>query len=289
VPNVEQSNEARAALPARFSPRRSIETFILRAGLPALLIIVAAGCTSSSKHESFPRPFAFGHDTFAYANELVWEYQFDDATGKTTHHKRVPPPTYTHHCFVVARAAKQFFQNARFDPAQPPVDERTYRQLVDRVMSISPRKVPAEDRKVVIPGYTNLFTFSRDWEHLLKSEGGGAWRSYLQRGHWRMIFPLPRSHQNRMAQQLLVSVQRNRPAVIHVVRFPSLSINHSVVAYGAKESPNEIVFEIYDPNDPAKPSPLTFDRATRRFRLPRNAYFVGGRVDVYEIYHAWNY
>ena len=286
---MQLSNGARAALPAQFSLCKSIETFILRAGLPALLLALAAGCASSSKHDSFSRPFIFGHDTFAYANELVWEYEFDDASGKTTHRKRVPPPTYTHHCFVVARAAKQFFQNARFDPAQPPVDEKNYRQLVRRVMSISPRKAPAEDRKVVIPGYTNLFTFSRDWENLLQAECGGAWRSYFQRGHWRMIFPLARSHQDRMAEELLDSVQHNRPAVIHVVRFPSLAINHSLVVYGAKKSPNEIVFEIYDPNDPGKPSPLTFDRATHLFRLPRNGYFVGGRVDVYEIYHAWNY
>src|SRR5881628_1141479 len=73
------------------------------------LALFAAGCASSSRQQSFSRPFTFGHDTFAYANELVWEYQFDDATGKTSHHKRVPPPDYTHHCFVVARAAKQFF------------------------------------------------------------------------------------------------------------------------------------------------------------------------------------
>jgi hypothetical protein len=286
---MQLSNGARAALPAQFSLCGSIKTFILAAGLPALLLSLAAGCTSSSKHESFSRPFTFGHDTFAYANELVWEYEFDDASGKTTHHKRVPSPTYTHHCFVVARAAKQFFQIARFDPTQPRVDEKTYRQLVDRVMSISPREVPAEDRKVVIPGYTNLFTFSRDWGCLLQAECGGAWRSYFQRGHWRMIFPLSRSHQDRMAEQLLDSVHQNRPAVIHVVRFPSLAINHSVVVFDAKESPNEIEFEVYDPNDPVKPSPLTFDRAVQRFRLPRNGYFVGGRVDVYEIYHAWNY
>jgi hypothetical protein len=254
-----------------------------------VLALFVAGCATSSKQQSFSRPFIFAHDTFAYANELVWEYQFDDATGKATHHTRVPPPGYTHHCFVVARAAKHFFQNARFDPAQARVDENTYRDIVRRVLSISPRKVPPDDRRIVIPGYTNLFGFSRDWEHLLKHEAGGAWQSYFQRGHWRMIFPLTRAHQDRMAKQLLDSVSRNRPAVIHVVRFPSLAINHSMVVYNARESPDQITFDVYDPNDSARSSSLAFNRAPRRFELARNGYFTGGRVDVYEIYHAWNY
>lgn len=256
--------------------------------LLAALLVALAGCASSSKH-FFSRPFTFGEDTFAYANELVWEYEFDEATGKTSHRKRVPEPEYTHHCFVVARAAKQFFQNARFDPSLPPADEKTYRTLVRRVVSVSPRKVLPEDHKVVIPGYANLFEFSKEQAKVLQEECGGAWRSYFQKGHWRMIFPLTRAHQDRMSRQLMDSLSRYRPAVVHVVRFPSLAINHSLVVFDAVESADQIVFLAYDPNHPRKPSPLTYDRATRRFELPRNPYFIGGRVDVYEIYHAWNY
>ena len=253
-----------------------------------LALALASGCASSSDH-SPSRPFQFRQDTFSYANELVWEYEFDDFTGDTTHRRRVPPPTYTHHCFVVARAAKQFFQNARFDASQPKADEETYRALVRRVVSIAPRKVLPEDRKIVVPGYASLFSFSEDWEHVLKAECGGAWRSYFQKGHWRMVLPLTRANQSRMTEQLLDSLGRNRPAVIHVVRFPRLTINHSLVVFDAEENKEDIRFSVYDPNHPEKPSTLTFDRATRRFHLPRNPYFIGGRVDVYEIYHAWNY
>lgn len=253
-----------------------------------LVLTLVAGCASSSSH-TFSRPFRFGEDTFSYANQLVWEYEFDDATGATTHRKRTPPPTYTHHCFVVARAAKQFFQNARFDPAQPKADGDTYRKLVRRVMSVAPRKVLPEDRKIVIPGYASLFSFSEEWEHLLKDECGGAWRSYFQKGHWRIVFPFTDAHQTRICKQLLDSIRRNRPAVVHVVRFPRLTINHSLVVFDASETTNTICFSVYDPNHPERPSPLTFDRDTRRFHLPRNPYFIGGRVDVYEIYHAWNY
>jgi len=254
-----------------------------------LLLVLAAGCASSSDH-SFPRPFKFGEDTFSYANELVWEYEFDDPTGKTTHRKRTPPPDYTHHCFVVARAAKQFFQNVRFEPSQPRADEETYRKLVRGVVSIVPRRVLPEDKKIVIPGYTNLFGFSTDWEHVLKAECGGAWRSYFQKGHWRSILPFSRAHQRRLSKQLLDSIHCNRPAVVHLVRFPQLKINHSVVVLDAsEEDESTIEFLVYDPNHPEKPSTLTYDRTARRFSFPRNPYFIGGRVDVYEIYHDWNY
>ena len=252
------------------------------------LLALLAGCATDSDHR-FARPFTFGQDTFSYANELVWEYEFDDATGKTTHRKRVPPPGYTHHCFVVVRSVKQFFQNARFDSKQPRMDEQTYRRLVRSVVSVAPRKVLPEEQKIVIPGYQNLFAFSEDWEHVLKQECGGAWRSYFQKGHWRMIFPLTRAHQQRMSRQLMGSISRNRPAVVHVVRFPSLAINHALVVFDAEETPEEIRFSAYDPNDPEKPSILTYSHRERRFSLPRNPYFIGGRVDVYEIYHAWNY
>ncbi len=251
-------------------------------------MLLLAGCASTPSH-SFPRPFAFQHDTFAFANELVWEYEFDDASGKTGHRKRVPPPEYTHHCFVVVRAAKQFFQNARFDPEKPRADESTYRRLVQQVVALSPRKVLPESKRVVIPGYTNLFAFSRDCEHVLKDECGGAWRSYFQQGHWRMIFPFPRAHQGRTARQLLASLERNRPAIVHLVRFPSLKINHSVLVFDVSKGDTETRFSVYDPNHPEKPSQLTYDHARRTFHLPRNPYFSGGRVEVYEIYHAWNY
>lgn len=37
------------------------------------------------------------------------------------------------------------------------------------------------------------------------------------------------------------------------------------------------------------PTTLTYDGQARMFTLPRNKYFPGGKVNVYEIYSAWNY
>ena len=42
--------------------------------------------------QSVRRPFAFDRDTFAFANELVWEYRFDGADGKVATFKNDSPP-----------------------------------------------------------------------------------------------------------------------------------------------------------------------------------------------------
>jgi hypothetical protein len=255
-------------------------------GLICLLLgLLLCGCATTGP--AFRRPFVFKQDTFAFANELVWEYRFDPATAQTLHTRRKPPPAYTHHCFVIARSARQFFQHARFDPGLAKADEATYRNLIERVVSTSPRRNLKD--KIVIPGYANLYAFSQAQERLLKAGCGGAWQSYFQRGHWRMIFPLTRRHQEKMAEQLTASLKGNRPPVVHLVRFPSLSINHAVVLFGLAENDREIQFAVYDPNRPEQPAQLIYDRSVRRFTFPANNYFAGGRVDVYEIYRAWNY
>ncbi len=259
---------------------------ILRWGYLLLWSLVFAGCATSPPAAINRAPFDFSRDTFAYANELVWEYRFDAQTGQRITKRQEPPPEYSHHCFVVARAARQFFQHARFDASLPTVDATAYRRLIRQVMARSPGRDLPDTKKVVIPGYADLRAFSEGQAALLKAECGGAWQSYLQRGHWRMIMPLSRGHQERMAHQLLSSLKQNRPPVIHVVRFPQLSINHAVLLFAAQENDREITFSTYDPNEPTKPNTLTFDRASRTFVFPRNLYFAGGRVDVYEIYRG---
>jgi hypothetical protein len=260
-------------------------TFYLSASWRLLLLLLTAALTGCSTARPVPadsRPFVFERDTFAYANELVWEYRFDEH-GKWIHRRREPKPNYTHHCFVVARSAKQFFEHARFDQRLPVADAQTYRRLIRKVVSTSSRKLAAEE-KIVIPGYPDLREFSRGQENLLKAECGGAWQSYFQRGHWRMIWPFSRKHQRKTAEELVDDLRQNRPPVVHLIRFPSLSINHAVVLFDAIETDREIRFATYDPNRPDKPSTLTYDRATRAFSLPTNFYFPGGRVAVYEIY-----
>ena len=269
--------------------------FYSRASFPALLGLALAcslllcGCVTHPKSRADDtRRFDFQSDTFAYPNELVWEYYYD-TNGVWTTQRRQPAPTYSLHCVVVARSARQFFDFARFDPKQPIADENTYRRLVRHVIQIDPREDPWAVEQIIIPGYDNLRAFSRAHEQLLKEECGGAWQSYFQRGHWRMIFPFSRNQQQQIAKQLLSELQANHPPVVHLVRFPSLTINHAILLFDAEEREKDIRFSAYDPNQPATPVILTFDRATNTFILPVNSYFPGGRVDVYEIYHRWDY
>jgi hypothetical protein len=247
--------------------------------------LLLAGCATQPPRGCSDRKFAFEQDTFSFANELVLEYSFDEA-GKATVHKREPKPDYTLHCFVVARSSRQFFDHARFDPTLPKTNNAAYRALVRQVISRNSRKCSPPAERIIVPGYSNLREFSRDHEALLKKECGSAIWSYLQRGNWRMVMPFTRGQQQKTAGQLFQSVQQNRPAVVHVVCFPQLSMNHAILLYDARRESNRIHFATYDPNMPARPTELVFDEATRTFTFPRNNYFAGGRVNVYEVYKS---
>jgi hypothetical protein len=124
---------------------------------------------------------------------------------------------------------------------------------------------------------------------LLKDECGGAWRSYFQRGNWRMVFPFSRSMQEETAEQLAERLREGRLLVVHLVRFPQQTINHAMLLFDVSETEIAIAFQAYDPNQPGGAVPLTFDRASQTFSLPASNYFHGGRVDVYEIYRSWLY
>jgi len=260
-----------------------------RAGGPLFsCLILLTACSGPRTVERYPhRPFVFGQDTFCYSNALLWHYEFDPVTDKTSHSPEKPRPDYTHHCFVVARSARQFFDNARFDPSAPVASEQEYRAAIRAIVRVNPRHALPEP--LIIPGYSNLFTFSHAWEHLLKQECGPAAQSYFQRGHWRMILGFSETHQEKMAAQLKDRVHAGLLPLVHVVRFPSLTINHALLFYGCREVRDGAEFNVYDPNSASEPLLIKFDRNTRRFSMPRTRYFPGGRVDVYEVWNAWDY
>lgn len=261
-------------------------------GLPLLVtltLFLVSGCASTVHRQPSDRRFVFGHDSFAYANELLWEYEIDPATGKTITRPRVPKPEYRHYCFVMARAVRVFFDFAEFAPGQPRLDDAGYRQLVREVLARNARADPARQHKIIIPGYANLREFSRDHEALLKAAGGGNWQSFVQRGHWRIVFPFSRRHQAEMADRLRAELCRGVAPVIHVVLFPEQTINHALLVYGVRETAKGLQFSCYDPNDPGKPLELSYEVTGRQFRFPATKYFSGGAVDVNEVYRNWLY
>ena len=251
------------------------------------VVSLLSGCaTTQPKQSSASRQFDFARDTFSFSNELSWEYFFD-ANGKWTSRRREPQPDYKQHCFVVVHAAKQFFNFAEFDPKAPVADEKTYRDLIHRIVFGSDLR--SADVKTIVPGYANLNEFSHAHEDLLKRECGRAWRSYFQRGHWRIMLPFTRKDQEKASEEFVRKLKQDQVLVVHLVRFPQLSINHAVMLVGFRDTEKAIEFSVYDPNTPEKPTVLTYDQASRTFLLPTNGYFYGGKVNVYEIYRSCFY
>ncbi len=230
------------------------------------------------------RPFRFARDTFTFANELVWEYRLDPATGLIATYRRSSPAIYTHRCFVMVRAARQFFYHARFAADLPTPDAMACRTLIRDVVSRSPRQPSLETERVVIPGFDCLRSFSQAQEPLLKAWCGSAWESYFIRSHWRMVMPVGRRHQARMAEQLGRAIAARGAPIVHLFRFPHITINHGIVLFGSTESDQDIQFEVYDPNIPEHPVQLIYERATRTFTFPRTHYWAGGPLNVYEMF-----
>lgn len=233
------------------------------------------------------RRFDFARDSFAFANELLWEYKSGAAAGKMNFRKREPKPDYALRCFVLVRAARQFLYHARFAPDQKTAGDETVRELIRRVVARSPRKPCAPADQIIIPGFASLREFSAAHEKLLKAECGGAWQSYVLRSHWRMVFPISRHHQARAAETLARVLSQNLSPIVHLVKFPSLTINHGMMLFDVTATGDALAFSAYDPNNPAAPVPLTFDRRTKRFFLPANTYWAGGELNVIPIFQNW--
>lgn len=257
-------------------------------GLLALLWVwvgLTLGCsTSTVRTTGSIRRFDFQRDTFNFTNELRWVYSVDRTTGSQTWTRRAEEPAYSLHCFVMVQRARQFYWHAQFDPTRPRGDEETERRGVRSVIQRSDFRSSPGRTPVTIPGYADLREFSRERGGLLQEECGGAWRSYVQRGHWRMVFPFSRTGQQRVAERLEARLLGGTPCAIHVVRFPSLKINHALLLLKVSRAGDSVIFHAYDPNTPARPIELNYSTQSRRFELPTTEYFAGGFVNVYEVY-----
>jgi hypothetical protein len=239
--------------------------------------------------ENSTRRFQFERDTFAFAHELVWKYHFDPVTGAMTTYKADPPPAYYHRCFVLVRATRLFFDYARFAPELPIADLPTYRELIRKIIFGNPRRKCADANRIVIPGYDGLRSFSQAHEQLLKAECGAAWESYFLRSHWRMIFRVSGRFQEKMAEKLKRSLQQRGVSLVHLFRFPRITINHGIVLYGFIETEQNIEFTAYDPNLPAHPVKLIYEKKRRAFTFAPNIYWGGGVLSVMEIFCDWPY
>jgi hypothetical protein len=234
------------------------------------------------------RPFIIERDNFAFANELKWTYTFHD-DGSFTAQDVEPAPEKPHRCFPIVRAARELFYHARFDAAQPKASDDEYRKLLRQTFARNSRCPSEPADRIVIPGYEDLFAFSSAHPELIQDEIGGSWRSFYQRGNWRMIFPITDRRERKTARELFDEVQSGRLPIIHVYRFPDVRLNHGLLVFGAEKRDHEYVFSCYDPNNPRRTGELRFDTKKDAFIFERNQYFAGGPVKVYEVYRGLCY
>jgi len=250
----------------------------------ALACLVSIGCATPARTVTPARAFDFERDTFAYTNNNYWVYDLASNPNGTIAKKRLENIDHGQRCTVMSRTARQFFYGARFEREAPKLGADDYRDLIRRLLSTNPRLEEPIESPIVFPGYADLRSLSIDHEAILKEELQGRWTGYFQRGNWRMIFAFSPSQNRATARGLIEDSRRGHLPLVHVVNYPVIDINHTVLIFDHEESPLQIRFELYDPNNAEYSGSLVFDRASSTFSYNRTDYFAGGSVQVYEIY-----
>lgn len=244
-----------------------------------LLVLSVVGCAHRPPTEKAAKSFTYGTDTFAFANETVWKYE----DGRHVPHGRdaAKEDRYTHHCFVMTRAATEFWKFARFDASQPVPDDATLVELVKQVRRHRTAGKPLpEAQRVVIPGFASLHDLSAKKPRLVQAEIGTCWQTYLRPANFFIVMPPAHWHQARTFNYMTRSLEQDTPVGLWMYNFPNVNMNHSVIAYAQRFEAGRTLFTIYDPNSTDGPRTLTYDEATREFSLEKTFYFSGGRVHV---------
>ena len=143
-----------------------------------------------------------------------------------------------------------------------------------------------EDERVVIPGYASLYEFSAAEEPAVKAGLPGRFWTWIHWTNWRVVFPFPGSHQERVASETVTELHGGRLVQFLVTNFPEWELNHTVVVYDYRIGDNGAVeFTVYDPNDPKEPGLITFDRAGRRFVATQLYDTTQGAIRAFRMYY----
>ena len=232
------------------------------------------------------RSFSFSRDTFAFANETVFEFHEGHAYPR---HETGPekPKRFTNHCFVMSRSIIQFRKFARFDPALRPLDDEELGARIRKITSQQPWAPSfSEAERIVIPGYRDLRSLSAARTNVVQKNIGQGWTTYFRPGNWRILLPHGGAQQAKTHETLDRSLSRGEFFVAYLTNFPtSLNINHGVLVYAAKKSRGEAAqYLVYDSNHPDGPRTLEWSPRDSCFLYQRDTDFVGGRVVVWQVY-----
>lgn len=257
----------------------------IRLPLVAVLLVVATAC--AAPRTLGPEPavratdagvrapaFDFARDTFAFPNQIRSRHPGRD-------------DLYANYCFVLARGLRQFFVAARFDPAAPRLDHAGYVERVRRVGAVPPWQAPRPAaERVVIPGYAGLREFSRAEEAAVKEGLGGRFWTLVHWTNWRVTVPVSGDHQEAVARQTLEELARGRLVQLLVTNWPRPELNHTVVVFEARPTAAAVELVVWDPNDPAGPGRITFDRERRRFWAAGLYDTEPGPIRAFRMYHS---
>jgi hypothetical protein len=218
--------------------------------------------------------FRFGEDTFAFPNEV----------------RSLNPgreDLYANYCFVMTRGVVQFLKFARFDPSGAKLPPEAYAELVRQVTAHAPweEALPPEER-VVIPGYRNLRELSLGEEVPVKAGLGPRFWTMVHWTNWRVTFRVGGAHQERVAAEVLAELRAGSPVQLLVTNWPTPELNHGVVAYGYRISDGAVEFSVYDPNEPARPGVISFQREPRRFWATRLFDTKPGPIRAFRMYYS---
>ena len=252
----------------------------------AWLSAVAISAATASAVEP---QFRFDRDTFAFANQTVFEYHEGHASLRKK--SAVKRDAYNRHCFVLCRTAMQFKKFARFEPRGTPLDDTS---LAARVRAVTHQAAWAkplpENQRIVFPGYKNLRELSAARRELLQLNIGHGWPSYFRISNARMMFQTGDGYQEKTHNRLNATLARGEVFIGFLTTYPRLSINHSVLIYKQESfSPNPGVerYFVYDPNHPESPRELTWSPHDRSFSYQKDWDFIGGSVRIYQVYNKW--
>jgi len=239
-----------------------------------------------ARADSVASGFRFDRDTFAFANQTVFEYHDGHASLRKASAKK--KDAYNRHCFVMSRTAMQFKKFARFELRSAPLDDAS---LAARVRDVTRQAAWAEplpeNQRIVFPGYKDLKEMSKARRQLVQLSIGHGWPSYFRVSNARMMFQDGKGYQERTHARLKAALARGELFVAFLTTYPRFSINHSVLIYKLKSSsPNPGVdhYLVYDPNHPESPRELTWSAHDRAFSYQKDWDFVGGFVRVYQVY-----
>jgi hypothetical protein len=104
-----------------------------------------------------------------------------------------------------------------------------------------------------------------------------------------MVFRVSARFQEKMSEKLKRSLAKRSVALVHLFRFPRITINHGIVLYRFADSTDTIEFEAYDPNIPEHPVTLIYEKKRRVFTFAPNIYWGGGVLSVVEIFCDFPY